>query len=84
MSAEVEKEFISVKRTCRPYLARTARTCCAIKSRKEVSSRTVSSDFACCSPIEVPSPPFSLNITNWSSSSSAGSPMTPSSCSPLG
>ena len=43
VSAEVEKEFISMKARSTPYCLRMCIVCFAMKSRKVMRSRTVSS-----------------------------------------
>mmetsp|Transcript_36069 Transcript_36069/g.81858 ORF Transcript_36069/g.81858 Transcript_36069/m.81858 type:complete len:415 (+) Transcript_36069:720-1964(+) len=63
VSAEVEKEFISMKASSTPKTERMCSTCRAMKSRKVAPSFRGSRLFAFSSPIPVPRPPLSLSIT---------------------
>mmetsp|Transcript_36542 Transcript_36542/g.85648 ORF Transcript_36542/g.85648 Transcript_36542/m.85648 type:complete len:227 (+) Transcript_36542:1031-1711(+) len=74
VSAEVEKEFISMNfKSGMLYLPFIQSTCFAIRSKKVLPSVTVSKDFAFSKPMPVPRPPFNFRITVSLSSSGLGS-----------
>ena len=60
VSSEVRKLSMNTTGRATSYSLRSAITCSAMMSRKLLPGRTWSSDLALSSPIDVPSPPFSL------------------------
>lgn len=81
MSSRVLKEFMNISGNRAPKVLRAESTWVAMMSRKDLPSRTSSSDLARSRPIEVPSPPLSLMMTVLSRASAACSSLTSTSSS---